>query len=145
MCQLECGVLPPLQYSAALCLWLPQFWNFLVNFLCDMPSSIGAYPDLLLCNGTKTSYFWHLFCAFDWPTIANMDPSSFATCIAAFKSWSFYTHAYAYVVASWPKSKHCFLQVNIGILKISFIKAIYIVCHCVFLNPVTKSLVGLNE
>ena len=90
------------QHSAALCLCLPQLWHFLVNFPCDMPSSIGAYPDLLLCNGTKTGYFCRLFYAYEWPTIANLDPSSSGTCIAAFKSGGFYACTHAYIMGLRP-------------------------------------------
>ena len=67
-----------------------------------MPSSIGAYPDLPLYNSTKTGYFYYLLCAYDWPTIANVDPSSSASCIAAFKSWGFYAYTHAYAVGLRP-------------------------------------------
>ena len=45
-----------------------------------------AYPDLSFSSGTKIGYFCCLFCAYDWPTIANIDPSSSVACIAAFNS-----------------------------------------------------------
>ena len=40
--RLACGILLPLQHSAALCPYLPQFWHFPLNFPYIMPSSIGV-------------------------------------------------------------------------------------------------------
>ena len=79
---------------------------------------------------------------YDWPTVASVDPSSSAACIAAFRSWGFYC-SYPGLCSGFEtiqKSKHCLLQVNISILNIFFIKSIYITSHCILLNPVTKSL-----
>ena len=102
MLQTEPTVLPPLQHSAALCPCLPQLCYFPVNFLCIIPSSIGVYLDLSVCNGIKIGYFYHLYCAYDWPTIANVDPSCSSACIAALKSWGFYARTHAYVVGLRP-------------------------------------------
>ena len=74
-----------LQHSTALCPCLPQLWHFPVNFPCDTTSFIGACPDLSLCNGTKTGHFCYLFCTYSWSTIANIELSSSAACMAAFK------------------------------------------------------------
>ena len=87
-----------LQHSATLCLCLLQLWHFPVNFPCNTPNSIGAYPDLLLYKSTKTCYLCYLFYAYNWPTIANVDLSSSATCNAAFKFQGFYIHTHTYVV-----------------------------------------------
>ena len=52
------------------------------------------------------------FYAYDWPTVANVNPSSSAACIAAFRSWGFYTHTQAYIVGfkTIQKLKHCLLS-----------------------------------
>ena len=62
---LEHGILPTLQYFAALCPCLPQLLHFLVNFPCVTPSSIVEYPDLSLCNSIKIGYFYRSFYAYD--------------------------------------------------------------------------------
>ena len=99
---LERGVLLPLQHSAALCPCLPQFWHFPLKFPCDIPSSIDTQPDLSYCNGIKTGFFFRLFYAYDWPTVASVDPSSSAACIAALRSQGFYACTQAYFVGSKP-------------------------------------------
>ena len=38
----------------------------------------------------------------DWPMVASIDSSSFAACIAVFKSQGFYAHTQAYVVGLRP-------------------------------------------
>ena len=105
-----------------------------------MPSSVGAYPDFSYCNGIRTGYFHCFFYAYDWPTVANVNLSFFSAFIEAFRSLGFYARTHAYVLGLRPSRKHHFLQVNISILNISFIKSIYIISLCVLLNPVTKSL-----
>ena len=52
-----------------------------------------------------------IFCTDDWPTVASVDPNSFAACIAALRSQGFYAHTQACVVGSRPSRnrKHCLL------------------------------------
>ena len=91
--------------TPTLCCLMPMLTTvvgFPVYFVCDMPSFIGIYPNLSLCNGTKTGNFYHLFCSYDWPTVANVDPNSSAACTAAFQSQGFFTHTHAYVVGLRP-------------------------------------------
>ena len=60
-----------------------------MNFPCEVTSSIGEYPPLFDYIGLKIGYFFFLFWAYDWPTVANVDPISSAACIAALRSRGF--------------------------------------------------------
>ena len=60
-----------------------------MNFPNEVPNSIGEYLPLFNYIGTKIGYFYFLFWAYDWPTVANVDPSSLAACIAALRSRGF--------------------------------------------------------
>ena len=133
---LECGVLPPLQHSAALCSYLTQLWNFPLNYPCNITSSIGSQPDLSYYNGIKTGYFYCIFYAYDQPTVAGVNLSSSAAYIAALRSGLLCQYPGLHCrLETIQKSKHCLLKVNIGTLNISLIKAISIISYCVILYP----------
>ena len=78
--QLEWGVLPPFQHSAALCQCLAQLWHFPLNFPYVMPNSIGTYPPLSYYIGIKTGYFCLFFWAWDYPTVANVNHNCSVAC-----------------------------------------------------------------
>ena len=85
----ECGVLPPLQHSAALCPCLPQLWHFPLNFPYVMFNSVGAYPPLSYYIGYKIGYFCLFFWAWDYSSVANVDLNSSVACLAALRSRGF--------------------------------------------------------
>ena len=49
-----------------------------------------------------TGYFYHFFLAYDCPTVASVNPSFSAACIAAFRSWGFYDRTQACLVGLIP-------------------------------------------
>ena len=77
---------------------LPQLWHFPVNFPYVMPNSIGVCSPLFYYIVIKIGYFYLLFWAWDYPTVANVDPNSLAACITALRYRGFYALTQASVV-----------------------------------------------
>ena len=71
--------------------------------------------------------------------MANVDPNSSAACIAALRSRAskLVTQACCGWFETVQETKHGLLKIEISTLDIPFIKTIYIICHCIFLDPVT--------
>ena len=70
---------------------------------CPTPqANIHLCPTLQVL---KLAFFYFFLWAWDYPTVANIEPSSSAACIEALRSWSFYALTQACVVGSKPSRK----------------------------------------